>query len=552
MSNQSYTTYLSPAIGSLLVATIAGVVLLQFLPAEMVLISSLIISLVMQTLLYIRLVMTPLQQAFASLSNTVVSGKIDEQASRSITHPLYQKSIESLQAVAKLRVQLSESGSRIAIAAAEVSFSSDSLEQKVHEEVAETNVIAESINRITLTMDEMAQMTGNASHSAQQSHDVSNQGRQATQKTAAQMQSTKQHAEQTAEIISGLEIKSNQILEVSNVISDIAEQTNLLALNAAIEAARAGEQGRGFAVVADEVRSLAQRTAESTSEIKQTVNEIYSQVGAAAGNMRELMDSINSSAHSTSEVNNLLENILQQSESVSKEISGISQGAEENAAEVEQISGAISTVTTHLNETEQQVEGIAQQSLKLAEMAEFIHDAMSGFDLGTVHDQMRKIASDAATIISQTFEQAIANNQITLDDLFDRDYKEIAGSNPAKYTTRFDSFTDKVLPDIQEPILQQHGEIAYAGAVDDKGYFPTHNKKFSQPLTGDYQTDLVNNRTKRIFTDRVGSRCGAHTRKFLLQTYKRDTGEVLHDISVPIYINGKHWGGFRMGYKAEH
>jgi len=95
-------------------------------------------------------------------------------------------------------------------------------------------------------------------------------------------------------------------------------------------------------------------------------------------------------------------------------------------------------------------------------------------------------------------------------------------------------------------------QLAYAGAVDNNGYFPTHNKKFSQPLTGDYDTDLVNNRTKRIFSDRTGKRCGANTKPFLLQTYKRDTGEVMHDLSVPIYVNGKHWGGFRVGYRSSH
>ena len=111
--------------------------------------------------------------------------------------------------------------------------------------------------------------------------------------------------------------------------------------------------------------------------------------------------------------------------------------------------------------------------------------------------------------------------------------------------------TDQVLPAIQEPILEQHSQLTYAGAVDNNGYFPTHNKRYSKALTGDYDTDLTNNRTKRIFDDATGSRCGAHTEPFLLQTYKRDTGEVMHDLSVPIYVNGKHWGGFRMGYKPQ-
>lgn len=103
---------------------------------------------------------------------------------------------------------------------------------------------------------------------------------------------------------------------------------------------------------------------------------------------------------------------------------------------------------------------------------------------------------------------------------------------------------------MQEALLARMPQLAYAGAVDNKGYFPTHNKKFSQPLTGNYEVDIVHNRTKRIFNDRTGSRCGSNTKPFLLQTYKRDTGEVMHDLSAPIYVDGKHWGGFRIGYRS--
>ena len=106
------------------------------------------------------------------------------------------------------------------------------------------------------------------------------------------------------------------------------------------------------------------------------------------------------------------------------------------------------------------------------------------------------------------------------------------------------------MPALQEALLASMPQLAYCGAVDDNGYFPTHNKKFSQPLTGDYATDIVNNRTKRIFNDRTGARCGSNTKAFLLQTYKRDTGEVMHDLSAPIYVDGRHWGGFRVGYRS--
>ena len=100
-------------------------------------------------------------------------------------------------------------------------------------------------------------------------------------------------------------------------------------------------------------------------------------------------------------------------------------------------------------------------------------------------------------------------------------------------------------------ILELNPEVIYAEPVNIKGCFPTRKRRFSEDLTGDHEADLQNDRTKWIPGDGTGSRCASNTQPFLLQTYKRDTGEVVHQISVPIYINGRHWGGFRIGYRAE-
>lgn len=92
--------------------------------------------------------------------------------------------------------------------------------------------------------------------------------------------------------------------------------------------------------------------------------------------------------------------------------------------------------------------------------------------------------------------------------------------------------------------------MVYAIGTDRNGYVPTHNTRYSQALTGDYEKDIVGSRTKRIFDDPVGKQCGKSQMPFLIQTYRRDTGEIMHDISAPIYVNGRHWGGFRIGYRA--
>ncbi|MDP3290259.1 MAG: methyl-accepting chemotaxis protein, partial [Methyloversatilis sp.] len=189
-------------------------------------------------------------------------------------------------------------------------------------------------------------------------------------------------------------------------------------------------------------------------------------------------------------------------------------------------------------------------SSNLAELAQVFRLGTAGEQAVAMHARMPELVAGAARQVGACLDAAVKRGEIKLEDLFDENYQPIAGTRPAKFTTRFDSLTDRLLPAIQEPLLDRHPGLIYAGAVDRKGYFPTHNKKFSQPLTGDEKVDIVRNRTKRIFEDPVGKRCGAHAQPFLIQTYRRDTGEVVHDISAPIHVGGRQWGGFRIGYVA--
>jgi methyl-accepting chemotaxis protein len=129
----------------------------------------------------------------------------------------------------------------------------------------------------------------------------------------------------------------------------------------------------------------------------------------------------------------------------------------------------------------------------------------------------------------------------------------VAGSNPEQVTTRFTAFTDKYLPEVQEEILGRSEKIVFCAAVDTKGYLPTHIRKFSQPQGKDPVWNAANCRNRRIFNDRVGLTAGQHTEPFLLQLYRRDMGGgkfvMMKDLSVPIYVQGTHWGGFRLAYK---
>jgi methyl-accepting chemotaxis protein len=155
------------------------------------------------------------------------------------------------------------------------------------------------------------------------------------------------------------------------------------------------------------------------------------------------------------------------------------------------------------------------------------------------------IAATGAQSASDIFEQAIRSGQLTEKQLFDTKYIPIPGTDPQKYHTSFDAYTDKVFQKLEDSYLKDD-DVVFAAIVDRNGYLPTHNTKFSV-VGGDAKT----NRTKRLFDDPVGLKAAQNTAGFLRQVYKRDTGETMWDLSAPIYVNGKHWGGYRIGFSMD-
>jgi methyl-accepting chemotaxis protein len=160
------------------------------------------------------------------------------------------------------------------------------------------------------------------------------------------------------------------------------------------------------------------------------------------------------------------------------------------------------------------------------------------------------MAQTGARTMEQLLQEGLVNGQLTEAELFDTNYVPIPNTEPQKYHTRFDSYTDRVVLKIEDEFLKDP-QVVFAVLVDQNGYLPTHNSKYTQPLTGDREKDKVGNRTKRLFNDEVGGSAARSTSEFLKQVYKRDTGERMWDISAPVFVNGKHWGGFRIGFSME-
>jgi methyl-accepting chemotaxis protein len=182
--------------------------------------------------------------------------------------------------------QISGSATQLASAAEELSTVTDEASRGLHQQNQEIEQAATAVNEMTAAVEEVARNAVSTSEASQQSNLTAKEGRDRVVETVTAIQAMTQDVQTTSVLVEGLATQGRDIGKVLDVIRSIAEQTNLLALNAAIEAARAGEAGRGFAVVADEVRALAHRTAQSTSEIEQMVAGIQNGTGQAVQSMQ--------------------------------------------------------------------------------------------------------------------------------------------------------------------------------------------------------------------------------------------------------------------------
>lgn len=451
----------------------------------------------------------------------------------------------------RLLHNIGEGTSKVAIESANVSHFLTNLTTSLTQQVGHAKSIADSITSVAQTNSQLLQEANSAQARIDQANEDTQTSRDLLQEVSHKQEDLTAQMTQTSALLLKLKSQADSITQIIDTINNLADQTNMLALNAAIEASRAGDQGRGFAVVADEVRQLAHKTADATKSIESVLSEINRDSNATV----KAMDAVSCAGEEMTTIVEKAQSFILKSSELTEEAKAsmktVGDSVKDNEIANREISESTHNLHESINLVDQELANSSEKVLKLSHQTEDIFRYLHQFDLEDVHAIVKNVALQTAATIGKQFEEAITNGLISESDLFNFDYQKVANTNPQKYTTRFDKFTDNVLPQIQEPILEQHRFIIFAGAVDKNGYFPTHNKKFSHPMTGNYEEDLVKSRTKRLFNDPTGIRCAQNQESFLLQTYKRDTGEVMHDLSSPIFVNKKHWGGLRIGYKAD-
>lgn len=346
--------------------------------------------------------------------------------------------------------------------------------------------------------------------------------------------------------IEELNRQSSGVQQIVALIKDISGQTNLLALNAAIEAARAGEAGRGFAIVADEVRSLAEKVRESTEVIAQRVATMTDMVGRTGDEMVEIRkrmtEALAAVDHSSSDFRSMVhdfENINQgvlQVEDAMNELTAVMSSADEHLHEIQRLSLQV-TETMNVSATDMK---------NLATEAEKIQFNMAKVDIGDSLSNAIKMAEKVHETIKHELSLLLRDGA----NIYDRDYKLIPHTNPAQYQTTYQArFAERMQP-IYDEAMAAIPILFYCTCADTNGYTPTHNSKFSQRPNGDYAHDLAFCRDKRIMSDPASQMAVKNTHPMLIQTYLRDNGDSVTEITLPLFVADKHWGALRIGVDA--
>jgi len=249
------------------------------------------------------------------------------------------------------------------------------------EQSAQTSEVASAVEEMTRTILETTKNTSVAAEASKAAGDNAIDGGKAVSETIDGMNRISQVVQKSADTVLTLGQNSDKIGEIVQVINDIADQTNLLALNAAIEAARAGEQGRGFAVVADEVRKLAERTTNATKEIAAMIKAIQKDTSEAVSSIKEGTSEVEKGKEKANKAGDVLKKIVEGAKKVSDIVIQVAAASEEQASAAEEIGKNIESINNVINESATGIQQIARAAEDLNRLTNDLQNLVSQFKL---------------------------------------------------------------------------------------------------------------------------------------------------------------------------
>ena len=379
-------------------------------------------------------------------------------------------------------------------------------------------------------------------------------GRDAIEGTIAGFKGLTELVVQLGERMAGFASAMNQVQTVSSTIETIARKTNMLALNATIEAARAGDAGRSFAVVAAEVKKLAHDTRAATSQIASTIGELTREASAVTAEIKTGVERSRAAQSGFGTISDTVREVSEIVGMVDRQTEGIAHSTSMIQTSVDRVKAGLTDFAGDARDNGNQLMQAQKRLTHLELLSNTMLDTLanSGAEIDDTPFILK--AQEATLAITSAIDRALDAGEFTLEDVFDRDYKLVEGSNPVQYDTRFCVHADKYVQPILDRVKASDPRIIGSAIGDMNGYLPTHLSERSQPQSADPVWNDEHCRNKRILIDETTRNALASDQPATLATYRMTLGDrsiPVKNVFVPLVIKGRRWGNYELAYRDD-
>jgi methyl-accepting chemotaxis protein len=356
---------------------------------------------------------------------------------------------------------------------------------------------------------------------------------------------------QLGERMAGFALAMNQVQTVSSTIETIARKTNMLALNATIEAARAGDAGRSFAVVAAEVKKLAHDTRSATSQIASTIGELTREASAVTSEIKTGVERSRAAQAGFGQISDTVREVTEIVSMVDRQTEGIAHSTSLIQTSVDRVKAGLSDFAGDARENGGQLMKVESRLSHLEMMSNTMLNTLANSGAEIDDTPMILLGQSEMREIAEIVEQAIDRGEISIEDVFDRNYRERPGSNPKQFDTNFCDFADRGIRPIIDRIRSSDPRIIGTTIGDVNGHLPTHLSERSQPQGSDPVWNDAHCRNRRILIDDQ-TRYALQSNEPTLMTYVMQRGDesiAVKNVYVPLFIKGRRWGNVELAYR---
>lgn len=449
-----------------------------------------------------------------------------------------------------------ENSERLSIFSSEIDFYTRVSKKKSEDQISYALEIIELIQKllgsfkvIVMESQEAFQVTDSASSAYEQ-------GRRAMKESLDSIKELGEFMGGTTRYLQDLQAFSKEVEGVMKLILEMSNKTNVLSLNASIEAVRAGEAGRGFKVVAQEIQRFSQKTTEAGRKVSSSLSRLNEKMEKSFQVVEQSRLALNEVTRKQGELESHFETLskaIERSLNSTRQISDVA-GAE--LSEIESIDYKINHLQEAISDFKDDFILLSKTAGYIIHTSEDLSSVLNHFRMEGFQTLARQALEEASVQISGEFDRLIQSRALSVEDCFDASYEAKKPEFVWRLSTRYDQLIEpgiqKILEGLKETLTlgaMEYGKMfLLCFLTDQNGYCPVHLKEFSRLPSGRLDQDEEFSLAKRRFDDPVSKKAAKNTRGPLLQVYMKEAGIRNIDLSVPVRVQGKPWGCLRARY----